>query len=178
VTAATTPEGAVRRSEYWYPESAEADRVIGVLNALRAYRAAEVAMRKRTRDSMGMGETDLSAIRYLLEAERRGHAVTAKDLARRLEVSAASVTALIDRLVESGHVRRDPHPTDRRSVVIVPTHDTDTEVRETLGRMHVAMMEQAESLSSEEARVVERFLRGMARALDSVGVEPLPAHAR
>ena len=172
------PDGLVRRSEYWYPESAQADRVIGVLNALRAYRAAEVAMRKRTRDSMGMGETDLSAIRYLLEAERRGNAVTAKDLARRLEVSSASVTALIDRLVGTGHVRREPHPTDRRSVVIVPTHDTDAEVRETLGRMHVAMMEQAESLTNEEARVVERFLRGMARALDAVDAEQGAAHSR
>jgi len=174
----TTTEDRTRRSEYWYPESPEADRVIGVLNALRAYRAAEVAMRKRTRDSMGMGETDLSAIRYLLEAERRGTAVTAKDLARRLEVSSASVTALIDRLVQSGHVRRDPHPTDRRSVVIVPTHDTDAEVRETLGRMHVAMMEQAESLTSDEARVVERFLRGMTRALDAVSPESLTSHSR
>ncbi len=166
----TTADPLVNRSEYWYPESK--DRAIGVLNALRAYRSAEVAMRKRTRDSMGMGETDLTAIRYLLEAERRGHAVTAKDLARRLEVSSASVTALIDRLVESDHVRRDPHPTDRRSVVIVPTHDTDTEVRDTLGRMHEVMMERAEALSPDEARVVERFLREMANALDEVPVEP------
>ncbi len=169
------PDEPVRRTEYWYPESAEADRAIGVLNALRAYRSAEVAMRKRTRDSMGMGETDLSAIRYLLESERRGSAVTAKDLARRLEVTSASVTALIDRLVASGHVRRDQHPTDRRCVVIVPTHDSDAEVRETLGRMHVAMMEQAESLTSDEAHVVERFLRGMTDALDAVGAEPFTA---
>jgi DNA-binding MarR family transcriptional regulator len=170
----TTTDPGVRRSEYWYPESK--DRAIGVLNALRAYRSAEVAMRKRTRDSMGMGETDLTAIRYLLEAERRGHAVTAKDLARRLQVSSASVTALIDRLVESDHVRRDPHPTDRRSVVIVPTHDTDTEVRDTLGRMHEAMMQQAEALSPDEALVVERFLREMARALDEVPTEPTGTH--
>ncbi|WP_108252240.1 MarR family winged helix-turn-helix transcriptional regulator [Planctomonas deserti] len=170
----TTTDPGVRRSEYWYPE--DKDRAIGVLNALRAYRSAEVAMRKRTRDSMGMGETDLTAIRYLLEAERRGHAVTAKDLARRLEVSSASVTALIDRLVRSEHVRRDPHPTDRRSVIIVPTHDTDTEVRDTLGRMHDVMMEQAEALTPEEARVVERFLRGMAGALRAVDQAPSAAN--
>jgi len=168
-------DAAVRRSDYWYPGND--DRAVRVLNALRAYRSAEVAMRKRTRDSMKMGETDLAAIRYLLEAERRGHAVTAKDLAGRLQVSSASVTALIDRLVGSGHVQRNPHPTDRRSVVIVPTHDSDTEVRETLGRMHVAMMEQAEALSPEEALVVEHFLRGMAAALDDVGASSAGSRA-
>jgi hypothetical protein len=69
-------------------------------------------------------------------------------------------------------------PTDPRSVVIVPTRDTGTEVRETLGRTHVAMMEQAESLTGEEARVVERFLRGMASVLDAVGTERAASHAR
>ena len=78
-----------------------------------------------------------------------------------LGITTASTTSLIDRLVLSGHVRREPHPTDRSSLVIVPTTETDTEVRETLGQMHRRMLEVAESLTPEESRVIVAFLRRM-----------------
>jgi DNA-binding MarR family transcriptional regulator len=95
-----------------------------------------------------------------------------KDLSRVLGITTASTTSLIDRLVGSGHVRREPHPTDRRSLVIVPTVETDAEVRATLGDMHRRMMAVAEDLSAEEARTVVSFLRRMSEAL----TEP-PHHA-
>ena len=65
----------------------------------------------------------------------------------------------------SGHVRREAHPSDRRSVVVVPTVESDTEVRETLGAMHRRMMTVAESLSAEEARTVVAFLGRMTEAI-------------
>jgi len=83
-----------------------------------------------------------------------------------LGITTASTTSLIDRLVSSGHVRREPHPTDRRSLVIVPTAATDAEVRETLGEMHRRMLAVAEGLSAEESRVIVSFLRRMAEALN------------
>ena len=49
-------------SGYWFPDDDATQRGVAVLNALRRYRAAETAMRRRTRDSMGMGETDLLAV--------------------------------------------------------------------------------------------------------------------
>lgn len=44
-----------------------------------------------------------------------------RDLADRLGMSARNVTAVVDALVESGHVARRPHPTDRRAVLVTPT---------------------------------------------------------
>ena len=61
-------------SGYWFPDDDATQRGVAVLNALRRYRAAETAMRRRTRDSMGMGETDLLAVRFLLQAQRSGTA--------------------------------------------------------------------------------------------------------
>ncbi|MFK4641051.1 hypothetical protein ABIA52_003940 [Paenarthrobacter histidinolovorans] len=64
------------RQGYWYElESRKQMGAVDVLNALRDYRTAEAEMRRRTRTSMGMGETDLLALRYLLEAERAGREV-------------------------------------------------------------------------------------------------------
>lgn len=153
-------------SGYWYGPDGRLDPPAAVLHALRSYRAAEVATRRSTRDSMGMGETDLLALRYLLRAQATGERVGPKDLSRTLGITTASTTSLIDRLVESGHVRREPHPTDRRSLVIVPTAATDSEVRSTLGEMHRRMLAVAEQLSAEESRIIVEFLRRMAEALD------------
>jgi DNA-binding MarR family transcriptional regulator len=114
-----------------------------------------------------MGETDLLALRYLLRAKSTGERVGPKDLSRVLGITTASTTSLIDRLVASGHVRREPHPTDRRSLVIEPTAATDAEVRATLGHMHRQMMTVAESMSVEEARVVITFLRRMSAAISA-----------
>ncbi len=125
-------------------------------------------MRRRTRDSMRMGETDLLAVRYLLSAQRAGRAVSPKDLAAYLKISSASTTILIDRLVKSGHVQRQPHPTDRRALIIVATSETDAEVRATLGPMHKRMMGIAESLSPTDAAIVASFLERIRDAVDAV----------
>lgn len=158
---ATSPDGA----GYWYVDQ-EKPGSVDVLNALRAYRAAEAEMRRRTRDSMRMNETDLLAIRYAMRAHKAGHCISPKDLSRMLNISTASTTGLIDRLVASGHLLRRPHPTDRRSVEIVPTDSADSEVRQTLGDMHKRMLEVAESLNPEEALHVTRFLQRMTWAVE------------
>ena len=152
-------------SGYWYGPDGQLDYSAAVLKSLRDYRAAETEIRRSTRDSMGMGETDILALRYLLRVQASGKQVVPRDLSQFLNITSASTTSLIDRLVASGHVRREPHPTDRRSIVIVPTGESDKEVRETLGAMHRRMMAVAEGLSADEARVVVEFLQRMAEAL-------------
>lgn len=152
-------------SGYWYPESKTASTV-DVLNLLRRYRAAETAMRARTRASMRMNETDLMALRYLLRESRAGNIVRPIDLARVLAISTASTTTLIDRLEKGGHVRREKHPTDRRAGVIVPTVSSDDEVRQTLGQMHRRMLALVDEFSENERAVVSRFLAGMTSAIE------------
>ena len=152
-------------SGYWYGPDGQLDYSAAVLKSLRDYRSAETEIRRNTRDSMGMGETDILALRYLLRVQASGKQVVPKDLSQFLNITSASTTSLIDRLVASGHVRREAHPTDRRSVVVVPTGESDKEVRETLGAMHRRMMSVAESLTADEARVVVEFLRRMTEAL-------------
>ena len=91
---------ASRSKGYWYEQETEQQTgAVVVLNALRDYRASEAAMRRRTRSSMGMGETDLLALRYLLQAEAAGKTVGPKELGARLGVTSASTTTLVDRLV-------------------------------------------------------------------------------
>lgn len=162
----TTPSPS--SSGYWYAAGGSgADAgAVHVLEALRAYRTAETAMRRRTKDSMGMGEKDMLALRYLLEAHRSGIPMSPRDLSARLGISSASTTTLLDRLSRTGHIARRPHPTDRRALVIVATAEADCEVRATLGHMHERMMATARALSPEQTRTVTAFLHAMAAAVE------------
>ncbi|WP_269306151.1 MarR family winged helix-turn-helix transcriptional regulator [Aeromicrobium sp. HA] len=46
---------------------------------------------------------------------------TQQALAAALDVTPRNVTGLVDGLVGSGHVTREPHPTDRRAILVTPT---------------------------------------------------------
>ncbi len=139
-----------------------------VLNALREYRAAEQAMRRRTRESMRMGENDLRALRFLLKRQNEGEPATPADLGAVLGMKSSSVTAMIDRLMLAGWVSRQPHPHDRRSLVIVATPGADEEVRHTLDAMHRRMLAAASGLDDGEVEVVVGFLGRMSEALDAL----------
>ncbi|WP_313959379.1 MarR family winged helix-turn-helix transcriptional regulator [Agrococcus jejuensis] len=171
--ADATPGGdrASASSAYWYPDG-HTPSAVDVLNLLRRYRTAETAMRARTRSSMHMNETDLLALRHLLRAQQRGDLVRQRDLSTLLDISSASVTALVDRLEQSGHVERRPHPSDRRSVVVVPTADTDREVRHTLGDMHQRMIAVVDGMTGEQLVAVGTFLAGMVEAVEESSTPP------
>lgn len=175
----TTGEGAretvMTTQHYWYADDDERTRSIEVLEAMRSYRAAEAAMEQRTQTSMKMGETDLSALRYLLRAQRDQRTVGPKELGGYLGISSASTTVLIDRLEKAGHLSRQPSPFDRRALILVPSASSDDEVREILGDMHERMVRIAQDLTPEEADVVVTFLTEMQDAVDSIDA-PTEAH--
>lgn len=165
------PHGA--SEGYWYPPAEGVQpRAVDVINALREFRTSESAMRRRTRSSMAMGETDLLALRYLIDAEAAGIGIRPTELAARLGITSASMTSLVDRLVASGYLTREPHPTDRRAVILRPTPGADEGVRHNLNQMHKRMLEAAESLSPEEIKAVMQFLERMREAVDTVDAQP------
>ncbi len=173
-------ETRAESSRYWYGASEEErrSRAIEVLQAFRVYRAAEIAMRRRTRESMSMGENELLVLRYLLKASGEGRSVSPSELTRYLGVSTASTTAIIDRLEKSGHVTRVPHPSDRRSILVVATAESDAEVRATLGKMHERMMSAVIDMTPEESATVVACLARLQEAVDQVdphGTDEEPA---
>jgi len=157
-------------AHYWYRDGDDdrQRRAVAVLQAFRVYRAAELAMRRRTREAMSMGENELLVLRYLLKAQSEGRMVSPSELARYLAVSTASTTAIIDRLEKSGHIVRQPHPTDRRSIHVIATEKSDHEVRETLGTMHARMMDAVRDMTPDESRIVIECLSRLQDAVDQM----------
>jgi DNA-binding MarR family transcriptional regulator len=155
-------------THYWYSGDAERDRSVAVLEAMRTYRAAESAMRRRTQLSMGMGENDLLALRYVITAQQDGRSIGPKELAGYLGISSASTTVLIDRLERSGQLRRENSPFDRRALILVPTATTDAEIQAALGDVPERMVDVANRLDPTEASVVIEFLSQMRQAVDEI----------
>ncbi|WP_394685835.1 MarR family winged helix-turn-helix transcriptional regulator [uncultured Microbacterium sp.] len=165
------PVEPVDEATYWYGDEPadRRQRSKAVLEALRIYRAAEVAMRRRTRDAMSMGENELLVLRYLLrDAERQ---VRPGELTRYLGLSTASTTAILDRLERSGHITRAANPGDRRSIFIQATPRAHAEVRQTLGNMHDRMLAAVIDMTPDESAAVVAFLRRMSDAVDGVALE-------
>ena len=151
-------------SGYWYPERASRSG-IQLLNLMRQYRSAEIEMRQRTRKNMRMTQTDMEAVRYLLRAGERGEQVNSSDLAAHLGITSASTTAVVKRLVASGHVQRHPDPSDGRGVLLTATGHTDEEVRTTLTDVHARMIAAADRLSPQTVEEMSRFFTDMIDAM-------------
>jgi len=164
-------------THYWYSDDAERERSVAVLEAMRTYRAAESAMRRRTQLSMGMGENDLLALRYLITAQQAGQSIGPKELTAYLGISSASTTVLLDRLERSGQMRREHSPFDRRALILVPTATTDEEVRAALGDVPERMVGVANQLSADQASVVIDFLRSMREAVDEIDADAAAKNA-
>lgn len=67
--------------------------------------------------SLSVNRRDFEAMQHLIAYGPLGPS----EIARRLGVTTAAATTIVDRLVAVGHVERTPHPTDRRGIIVVPT---------------------------------------------------------
>jgi len=155
-------------THYWYSDDAERERSVAVLEAMRTYRAAESAMRRRTQQSMGMNENDVLALRYVITAQQNGRSIGPKELASYLGISSASTTVLIDRLERGGQMRRENSPFDRRALILIPTATSDADMQAALGEVPARMVEVANLLDPTEAQVVIQFLTNMRSAVDEI----------
>ena len=147
---------------------------IRVMNALFLWREAERRVSEASRRFMRLGESDMKALRYAIIMADQGRHVTARDLAEHLSISSASVTKLLDRLEAGGHIRRTPHPTDRRALAIVVAEETREAAEATVGREHARRFRAAAALTPEEREVVIRFLGALSDTSEAAWAEPAP----
>lgn len=136
------------------------------MQAIRAFTDAMDGMHNGMKSDMDMNGTDLAALRMIIMREQRDQHVRPHDLAHHLRISTASTTKLLDRLTQSGHVERLPHPHDRRARIIVLTEASRRQFYRHFGERLSAMRGVAERYSDDELAVVVRFLGDLAGALE------------
>ena len=160
-----TSEVTTSTAGFWYGDASRVDAV-DVLNALRRYRTAESAAQRRAREELGIGENALLALRVMMDAEDAGRTVNAKDVAEQLGITAASTSALVDRLVRSGHVERHADPNDRRGVILTASGTSMRQVLRVLDELDTRTIEATEHLTTDQMAVIVSFLDEMVRAVE------------
>jgi len=111
----------------------------------------------------GLSESELVTLEHL-SREQIGPA----EVARRLEVSTAAATGIVDRLVARGHVERRPHELDRRRTDLHITASGRAEIIGHLMPMFRALDRHDAAFTEEEKAVVQRYLRGATAAFERV----------
>src|SRR6201995_2965935 len=61
-----------------------------------------------------VSSNDFHALLHIMVSETAGKPLTLAQLRQRMDVSPAAITYLVDRMIEAGHLRREPDPDDRR----------------------------------------------------------------
>jgi DNA-binding MarR family transcriptional regulator len=89
--------------------------------ARRVWTELSSLVRRRDRrpavsDALGMSFTRVKALLYVAIEPRTG-----RQLATLLAIDAPYVSVIVDDLESRGHVRREPHPTDRRAKLVRAT---------------------------------------------------------
>ncbi len=98
--------------------------------------------------------TDLHAMEHLIQSGP----LSPTELARRLDISTAAATAVVDRLTALGHTTRTQHPTDRRGVVVVPTPGSVVKAMSTLMPMITGIDEVLDDFDEQEQATITEYL--------------------
>ncbi|WP_133691108.1 MULTISPECIES: MarR family transcriptional regulator [Mycobacteriaceae] len=61
-----------------------------------------------------VNNSDFHALLHIMVAETEGVPLNPAQLRQRMDLSPPAITYLVDRMIESGHIRREPDPGDRR----------------------------------------------------------------
>lgn len=121
------------------------------------------AVEFHTRRCLNTNDTDLQAMQLLMYQG----SMTPTELARRLHLSAAATTTVIDRLVRREHAERVLHPDDRRRTLIRPVPSAAAEVMELILPMISESDAVIQSMSPAEQDAVVRYLEGVGDSMRS-----------
>ena len=126
-------------------------------------------MRSALARAAGISGTDLDTLEHL-EADGP---LTQRQLGDRLSLTSGAITMLVDRLERGGWVRRRPHPSDRRAVLLELASEARTGVPTGLAEYHERIDALAKAIPDEHREAVCVFLQAAAdaaaRAVERLG---------
>ncbi|MEV8175713.1 MarR family transcriptional regulator [Microbacterium sp. NPDC079176] len=122
--------------------------------------------------------TDLTPTRvHLLWVLQHTGPSTQQTLATLCGVTPRNITALVDALEGSGHVRRTPHPSDRRAVLVELTStalETMSQMQEEHAQLNETLLN---AIAPDDRAAVERGLTAVAAHLENLVTSAASAHA-
>ena len=138
------------------------------------FHAADLLMELHNRQSREQYQLSPSARGVLAVVEGAGQPLEPSVIAERVVVTTGSMTSLLDNLEKRGLVRRLPHPSDRRKLLIDITPEAQAIVDEFLPAFHARERDVVTAaLTTSQQRTLLRLLAKLQQA----GAEAAPAPA-
>src|SRR5580658_10981528 len=91
---------------------------------------------------------------------------SASRLAELSGFTTGAITGIVDRLERTGYVRREPHPTDRRSVIVKPQHLK--EVQQRVGPIFQSLLNAMATIASHYTAAELKAIAGFFRETTAV----------
>jgi DNA-binding MarR family transcriptional regulator len=112
--------------------------------------------------ALSVNRRDFEAMQHLLMFGP----LSPSEIARRLGVTTAAATLLVDRLSAVGHVTREPNPRDRRGVLVVPHPDSIAAAMSRILPLIRGVERVLDEFDTAEQEVITRYLRHIVRLYD------------
>lgn len=122
----------------------------------------ETEIRRRLREEF---DCTLPRFDLMAQLERAQHGMVLGEISKRMMVSPGNMTALVERMVESGHINRTTLPTDRRVTIIALTPFGSAEFKK-MAAAHAAWI--SDMLAKVPASDIEPLFAGLGRLKGSV----------
>lgn len=146
-----------------------------VMTAVRLVILSGERLRQRLAAELGVGISEILALGHLYHDGE----LTPRDLSDRLNLSSGTMTALVDRLEESGLATRAPNPTDRRSQLVSITNGGreamegvyirfDLSAQQAIGGLAPAARGEFMTLVTEIAAEMDKFARSDDAEMDTL----------
>jgi DNA-binding MarR family transcriptional regulator len=153
------------------PESTNTkDAIDAILSATADLAAARLAYGERVAQRLGLAATDVDVLRRLA-AER---SMTVGRIGEVTGLTTGATTRLVDRLEQSGFVRRVADPTDRRRVVVEAAGDRASAVATAYAPAEQAARTALEPLDGATLAAFASYLDAAAAAYDTDGTATFP----
>jgi DNA-binding MarR family transcriptional regulator len=141
------------------------------------WRAADLLMELHNSQTFDDYQLSPSARQVLAVVEGAGQPLEPSVIAERLLVTTGSMTSLLDNLEKRGLIRRQPHPQDRRKLLIDITPAARAIVDQLLPSLHAREREVMAALSPNEQRSLLRSLAKVQGAALQARSAPVPRGA-
>lgn len=142
-----------------------------VLNLARTafFGLAEIDRRRKV-----IGDLSASAWEALAVIEGAGEPLPPTVIGERLLVTSGSITSLLDTLERRGLVRREPHPDDRRKLLVDITDAARDLVEKMLPLVHATSIEMLDGISEADRESLTMSLARIRANAEAMTARPVP----
>ncbi len=106
-------------------------------------------------ETLGLSISDLRCYEII---DRSPDPITGKHLADATGLTTAAITGVVDRLETQQLVKRTPHPTDRRQIILEPLPEARKKVVALYEPLRQGMMALTDSYSDEQLAIIADYL--------------------